>query len=119
MKLLRRFRLARALRNLVPIFETLSRLPQPADLQSEGLYGLPMWGQLQAGKWKNQLACFDQQHVTRALLRDVKQAKRRGNAQTHSALVALWQALAAEGVAASATDWMYLEFGVRSFQKSP
>jgi hypothetical protein len=118
MTLLQRFRLARALRHLGAIFETLSRLPRMAELQSEGLHGLPMYGQLQASRWKNQLALYDRHHVTRVLLSNVKQAKRRGDAQAHSALIALWHALAADGVASSATDWMYLEFGFELPQRS-
>jgi len=78
-----------------------------------------MYGQLQAGKWKNQLALYDRHHVTHVLLCNVKQAKRRGDAQAHSALIALWHALAAEGVASSSTDWMHLEFGFEPPRKSP
>lgn len=114
MKLLQGFKLTRALRGLGEIFETVSTLPRIADLKCEGLRGLPMYGQLQAGKWRTQLAVHDRHEVTNALLRLVKKAKQRGDVQAHSAQLALWDALAAEGIAISASDWVDLEFGLEA-----
>lgn len=118
MKLLQRFKLTRALRELSEIFETLSTLPRIAELQCDGLRGLPMYGQLQAGRWRTQLVRHDRHQVTSALLRQVKKAKKRGDAQAHNARLALWHALAAEGLAMSASDWMGIEFGLEAASSS-
>jgi len=107
MKVLQRFRLARALRHLRAIFETLCTLPRFSDLPS-----LSIQGQLQASRWKSELASHGQHQVTSALLRGVKRAKQRGDARAHSAQVALWHALTAGGVAVSATEWMRQEYGL-------
>lgn len=118
MKLLQRFKLTRALRQLSAIFETVSTLPRITELQYEGLRSLPMYGQLQACRWKSQLALHDRHQVTNALLRQVKKAKQRGDAQAHSVQIALWHALAAEGIAVSVSDWIGFEFGLEASSSS-
>lgn len=118
MKLLERFRLARALRRLSAGFEIYASLPGSMEREWGRLHGLPTYGPLQVRNWKSQLAGYDRHHVTNGLLHHIKQAKRRGDLQAHRAGVAMWHALTSEGLATSAADWMCLEFGLEPVWRS-
>ena len=117
MKLLQRFRLARALRRLSAGFEMYARLPGSTEREWGTLDGLPPYGPLEVRNWKNELAGYDRHHVTNGLLRQIKHAQQRGDLQSHRARVAMWHALASEGLATSAADWMCEEFGLEPVQK--
>lgn len=118
MKLFQGFRLARALSELSADFERRSSLPGFSERELEGISSLSIYGPMQVRKWKSRLAGYDRQSITRALLRHIHRANRRGDLQAHRALIAMWRALAAEDVATSERDWMRLEFGLEPAEKS-